>query len=74
MHTTQTKTQTNSNSQWQWMAANNYSGGRNLNEVNETIRAIDASIGHHKKKIRELNDAKKEIMDKYNIPYNKEED
>lgn len=56
------------------MAANNYSGGRNLNEVNETIRAIDASIGHHKKKIRELNDAKKEIMDKYNIPYNKEED
>ncbi len=56
------------------MAANNHSGGRNLNEVNETIRAIDASIGHHKKKIRELNATKKEIMDKYNIPYTKEED
>lgn len=38
-----------------------------MNEVNETIRAIDAQIGYHKKQIRELNVAKKEIMDKYNI-------
>lgn len=53
------------------MAANNYSGGRNLNKVNETIRAIDARIGYHKKQIRELNDYKKELLDKYDIPYNK---
>lgn len=40
-----------------------------MNEVNETIRAIDAQIGYHQNQIRELNIAKKEILDKYNIPY-----
>lgn len=45
-----------------------------MNTVEETIRAIDTSIGYYKKKIRELNATKKEIMDKYNIPYTKKED
>ena len=40
-----------------------------MNEVNETIRAIDAQIGYHQRKIKELHAAKKEIPDKYNIPY-----
>ena len=40
-----------------------------MNEVNETIRAIDAQIGYHQRKIKELEAAKKEILDKYNIPY-----
>lgn len=43
-----------------------------MNAVEETIRAIDASIGYHKQKIRELNDAKKEIMDKYDVDYDKD--
>lgn len=42
-----------------------------MNEMEETLRAIDAQIGYHKKKIRELDAAKKEILDKYDIPYAK---
>lgn len=42
-----------------------------MNEVEETIRVIDAQIGHYKNKINQLNIAKKEILDKYNIPYDK---
>ena len=42
-----------------------------VNEVEETLRAIDATIAHHKLQIKELNQAKKDIMDKYNIPYDK---
>ena len=39
--------------------------------MEETLRAIDVQIGYHKKKIKELNAAKKEILDKYDIPYTK---
>lgn len=42
-----------------------------MNEMEETLRAIDVQIGYHKKKIKELNAAKKEILDKYDIPYTK---
>lgn len=39
-----------------------------MNEVEETLRVIDAQIGYHKNQIKELNSAKKEVLDKYNIP------
>ncbi len=42
------------------------------NEVEETLRAINAGIGYHKNEIRKLNEAKKEIMDKFDIPYTEE--
>lgn len=38
-----------------------------MNEVEETLRVIDAQIGYHKNQIKELNAAKKEVLDKYNI-------
>lgn len=40
-----------------------------MNRVEETIRVIDAQIGHHKKQIKELNEYKKELLGKYPIPY-----
>lgn len=40
-----------------------------MNRVEEQLRAIDNSIGYHKLKIKELNEAKIELMDKFNIPY-----
>ncbi len=43
-----------------------------MNEVEETIRVIDAQIGFHKNEIRKLNEAKKEILDKFDIPYTEE--
>ena len=43
-----------------------------MNEMEETLRAIDAQIGYHKNQIKELNAAKQEILDKYDIPYTKE--
>ena len=45
-----------------------------MNTVEETIRAIDAQIGYHKRKISELHDAKLQILDKYEIPYSKNEE
>lgn len=42
------------------------------NKVEEQLRAIDNTIGYHKLKIKELNKAKMELMDKYDIPYTKE--
>ena len=51
-----------------------------MNEVNETLQSIEVSISTRYKlidtlfkEIDELKKDKKEIMDKYNIPYNKEE-
>ena len=38
--------------------------------MEETLRAIDAQIGYHKNQIKELNAAKKEILDN-DIPYTK---
>ena len=43
-----------------------------MNRVEEQLRAIDNTIGYHKLKIKELNKAKMELMDKYDIPYTKE--
>lgn len=43
-----------------------------MNRVEEQLRAIDNTIGYHKLKIKELNEAKIELMDKYDIPYTKE--
>lgn len=40
-----------------------------MNMVEETIRAIDTQIGYHKNEIEQLNIVKKEILDKYDIPY-----
>ena len=39
-----------------------------MNELEETLRVIDAQIGYHKNQIKELNAAKKEVLEKYNIP------
>lgn len=44
-----------------------------MNEVEETIRVINAQIGHHKKQIRELEEYRQELMDKYNITIGKVE-
>lgn len=51
-----------------------------MNEVNETLRNIEVSISTRYKlidtlfkEIDELKKDKKAIMDKYNIPYDKEE-
>lgn len=43
-----------------------------MNRVEEQLRAIDNTIGYHKLKIKELNEAKMELMDKYDIPYTKD--
>lgn len=43
-----------------------------MNRVEETIRVIDAQIGLYKKKINELTEYKKELLDKYDIPYSEE--
>lgn len=43
-------------------------GENRMNELEETIRVIDAQIGYHKNQIKELNAAKKEVLEKYNIP------
>lgn len=40
-----------------------------MNKVEETLRAIDNTIGYHRKQINELTLVKKELMDKYNIIY-----
>ena len=45
-----------------------------MNEVEETLRAINTQIGFYKKKINELEEHKKEILDKYDIPYTKEDE
>ena len=42
-----------------------------MNTVEETLRVIDAQIGYHKRKINELHEAKMEVLDKYDIPYSK---
>lgn len=40
-----------------------------MNMVEETIRVIDAQIGYYKNEIEQLTSVKKEILDKYDIPY-----
>ena len=38
-----------------------------MNELEETLRVINAQIGYHEKQIKELKEYRKELMDKYNI-------
>lgn len=38
-----------------------------MNSVEETLRVVNAQIGVYKKKISELEDYRKELMDKYDI-------
>lgn len=38
-----------------------------MNEVEENLRVINAQIGYYKRKILALEEARREIMDKYNI-------
>ena len=39
------------------------------NEVEETLRVLNAQIGFYEMKLEESRKTRKEIMDKYNIPY-----
>ena len=41
------------------------------NEVEETLRVLNAQIIYYEMKLKESKKARKEIMDKYNIPYDK---
>lgn len=58
------------------MATINNNRGRNMNEVNTTLREINVTIAYYKRKIKACEDTiqtlekeKKEIMDKYDIQY-----
>lgn len=44
-----------------------------MNEVEETLRVINAEIGYYERKIIALEEARKDIMDKYNITMEEEE-
>lgn len=51
-----------------------------MNEVNETLKEINVTIAYYKRKItacediiQELEKHKKELMDKYDIPYTKDD-
>lgn len=41
------------------------------NEVEETLRVLNAQISYYEMKLKEAKKARKEIMDKYDIPYDK---
>lgn len=41
------------------------------NEVEETLRVLNAQIIYYEMKLEASKKARKEIMDKYNIPYDK---
>ena len=41
------------------------------NEVEETLRVLNAQISYYEMKLEEAKKARKEIMDKYDIPYDK---
>ena len=43
-----------------------------MNEVEETLRAINAQIGFHKRQIIALKQARNDIMDKYGITMEEE--
>lgn len=38
-----------------------------MNELEETLRIINAQIGYYENQIKELKEYRKELMDKYNI-------
>ena len=44
-----------------------------MNEVEETLRVINAQIGFHRRKITALKQVRKDIMDKYGITMEEEE-
>jgi len=76
MQPLQTKNETYHTCDWlERMAANNHNRGRNMNEVNTTLREINVTIAYYKRKIKsceeaiqELEKHKKEIMKKYDLP------
>lgn len=42
-----------------------------VNEVEETLRVLNTQIAYYEMKLKKSKEARKEIMDKYNIPYDK---
>lgn len=38
-----------------------------MNELEETLRVVNAQIGYYEKQIKELKEYRKELMDKYDI-------